>query len=259
MSTANKEKPNLERILPALPFALLIATFLSKSEWFNPLIFPKPEDLLRVAPELLSSEKYWLDLGKTILKTLTAIGFGATIGLPIGALMGELKKTRLILENFFDFLRGIPVTALAGYFYLLSYNYGPSVLAPIYFNMLNLAHQVSSGILDIDQSIREAAMIDGANSWQMLQHISLPLSLDQVLVRLKSSLQYTLLVIIAMEMYGVFGGGVGAALRDAQWGYRQGDALIYLISIGLISQVLGMTADKLAGWYRRGLYESDSD
>ncbi|HOZ02946.1 MAG TPA: ABC transporter permease subunit [Candidatus Woesebacteria bacterium] len=257
MSTANKEKPNLERILPALPFVFLAATFLSRSEWFNPLIFPKPEDLLQLAPELLSSEKYWSDLGKTMLKTLTAIGYGAAIGVPIGALMGELKKTRLTLENFFDFLRGIPVTALAGYFYLLSYNYGPSVLAPVYFNMLNLAHQTSSSIVNIDQNVREAALIDGANPWQMLRYISLPLALDQVFLRLKSSLQYTLLVVIAMEMYGVYGGGVGGALRDAQWGYRQSDALIYLISIGLVSQALGMTADKLSGWYRRGLYEGD--
>lgn len=257
MSTANKEKPNLERILPALPFVLIITTFLSKSDWFNPLIFPNPEDLLQVTPELLSSEKYWSDLGKTVLKTLTAIGYGAAIGVPIGALMGELKKIRLTLENFFDFLRGIPVTALAGYFFLISFEYGPGWLAPIYFNILNLTHQVSSSILDIDQNVREAALIDGANSWQMMQYISLPLALDQVLLRLKSSLQYTLLVIIAMEMYGVYGGGVGAALRDAQWGYRQEEALIYLISIGLVSQALGMTADKLFGWYRRGLYEGD--
>ena len=257
MSTANKEKPNLERILPALPFVLIITTFLSKSDWFNPLIFPNPEDLLQVTPELLSSEKYWSDLGKTVLKTLTAIGYGAAIGVPIGALMGELKKIRLTLENFFDFLRGIPVTALAGYFFLISFEYGPGWLAPIYFNILNLTHQVSSSILDIDQNVREAALIDGANSWQMMQYISLPLALDQVLLRLKSSLQYTLLVIIAMEMYGVYGGGVGAALRDAQWGYRQEEALIYLISVGLVSQVLGMTADKLSGWYRRGLYEGD--
>ena len=249
-----KEKvSSVDKILPILPLFALAVGYLVGNEDINRMLFPDLNDLTQATGQLLLSEEYWGNLSRTIGKALLAIVFGAYIGVPIGALMGEFRIVRRILESSLDFLRGIPITALCSYFYMLFGFTGASVIAPIYFSILGQVHATGSAISLVDQEIQDAAALDGASKLQMLTEIKLPMALPVMMTHLKNIVQYTLIAVVAMEMFGGNSRGLGGAAVAAQMSYRMGEAFVYLISLGLSSYLMGSVVNRLKEKTERAL------
>jgi osmoprotectant transport system permease protein len=143
-------------------------------------------------------------LGSHVLVSITALGLGLGISLPLAILSVRRPALRASLLGAASVAQTIPGLALLALFYPLllalsaltertfgkgfsALGFLPSVLALALYSMLPVLRNTVTGLDGIDQRLREAARIFGATPWQILRDIELPLALPVIMAGIRTS------------------------------------------------------------------------
>lgn len=182
------------------------------------------------------------------------IGFALAfiIGVPAGLLMGRMKVAEAVGKPIVEIFRPIPPLAWVPVFLLvLKLYWGPIaiVFLGIFFPVLL---NVMFGAKSVDPILVDAARTLGARRKDVFLKVVLPYTVPYLMTGIKVGLGIGWMCIVAAEMLGSVGGGVGYYIYATVYGYGRYD-LMYagMIVIGLLS----VLTTGVAGLFEQRLYK----
>src|SRR5882724_9300363 len=156
-------------------------------------------------PELLQHLREHLSL--VFVSTLIAVA----IGIPTGILLTRRKSLRSPVLGIANVMQTIPSLALFGFLIPLPFIGGigarTAIVALVLYALLPIIRNTVTGILGVDQNVREAAVAMGMTDRQVLFQVELPLAMSVILTGVRVAVVITIgVAIIAAE---VGAGGLG--------------------------------------------------
>lgn len=277
-------------VLPALAVVVLIAVFpLVSTVWVSlyrmDARMPWRDGFVGLGnyAEILAEPRFWAALGHTLIFTVGSVSLELVLGLILALALNRTYRGRGLVRTAVILPWAIPtvVTALvwgfmfdsqAGVVNAVLIDAGameagdpyvwlvhvpaawlPIILADVWKMTPFVALLLLAGLQNIDQSLYEAARVDGASAWQQLVHITLPLLKPALLVTL---IFRTLDAFRVFDMiYVMTRGGPGTAtepislyafdaiLKFFRFGYGSALAVI----IGLLALALALLYLRLLG------------
>jgi osmoprotectant transport system permease protein len=143
-------------------------------------------------------------LGNHVLVSVTALALGLGISLPLAILSVRRPILRGVMLTIASVAQTIPGLALLALFYPLllalaalservfgagfsALGFLPSVLALALYSMLPVLRNTVTGLNGIDPRLREAARLFGADAWQRLRDIEVPLAMPVIMAGIRTS------------------------------------------------------------------------
>ena len=281
-------------VLPALAVIVLVALFpLAWTAWeslhVHDLRMPwigRPFVGLANYAEVLGDGRFWASMGHTLLFTGASVGLELALGLALALAMNRAFRGRglmraavlvpwaiptvvaaLLWRFMFDAEAGIANAVLMDvglmeepfvWFIHSAAAWVPVVLGDVWKMTPFVALLLLAGLQNIDESLYEAAEIDGAGPWQKFRHVTLPLLKPAILVTL---------VFRTLDAFRVFdliyvltGGGPGTAtepialytfnslLQHLRFGYGSAlSVIVFLVTFALAVLYIRMLDVDLTG------------
>lgn len=192
-------------------------------------------------------------VGLTFISLILAIA----IGLPLGILIARKRKLSGTVLGIAGVLQTIPSIALLGFMIpVLGIGAKPAIVALLIYALLPIIRNTYTGIIGIDQHVKEAARAMGMSKSQILLKVELPLAMPVILAGIRTATVInvgvaTLASFIAAGGLGEFiFGGISLNNTNMILAGAIPAALLAIILDALLSLVQKMDFKKL----RKGLY-----
>ncbi len=145
----------------------------------------------------------------TLVEAVLGCLLGAAVALPLGYLVFRSRHAAAALDPFLAASQALPAVAVAPLLMLwVGYGLIPIVILCALLVFFPIVLTTVLGLRGLDPDVREAALLDGADHWEMLRHIEAPLALPALLTGLRNG--FTLSVTGAVVGEFVMGGrGLG--------------------------------------------------
>ncbi len=174
-----------------------------------------------------------------------SIAIAIAIALPVGILITRKKRLRTPVLGIANVMQTIPSLALFGFLIPLPFigGIGPrtAIVALVFYALLPIIRNTVTGILGVDQNVREAAVAMGMTDRQVLWQVELPLAMSVILTGVRVAVVITIgVAIIAAE---VGAGGLGEYIFR---GLRLNDNRL-LLAGSVPSAVMALAADFIFG------------
>jgi NitT/TauT family transport system permease protein len=207
-------------IVMALSIGVFLALWYIASDLLNTIYFPNPS---KVFDALVNSFSYSnpqvgvLLMGQNIAASMTRFleGFALAfiLALPIGLLMGYLRYAYDVGSPIVEIFRPIPPIAWVPFFIILL---GPLV-GPIWVIFLGAFFPILSnvifGVRSVDNTLLDAAKTLGAKRITIFSKVVLPYTVPFIMAGVTIGVGIAWMCIVAAEMLGAEGGGVGSYIR----------------------------------------------
>ncbi len=201
--------------ITAASFIVFIAVWWVIALWLNLAYVPTPDKVFTAF--INSFQVRDIALGTTMWDNIVAsmerfaIGFllAFILAVPIGLLMGYFHLFDMFLMPLVEIFRPIPPIAWVPVFLLIfSIFWGPVmvILIGVFFPLLS---NVVFGVRSVDKSLIDAARTQGANRWQLFGKVIMPSTVPYLMTGITIGLGIGWMCIVAAEMIGAVGGGVG--------------------------------------------------
>src|SRR6266542_3076374 len=180
-------------------------------------------------------------LALVLTSTLIAI----LIGVPTGILLTRKPSFRGTVLGIANVLQTIPSLALFGFLIPLPFIGGigarTATVALVLYALLPIIRNTVTGILGVDQSVREAAVAMGMTDWQVLWQVELPLAITVILTGVRVAMVIAVGVTTIAAAVGA--GGLGVYIFR---GLRQYDNKL-LLAGAVPAALMALAADFILG------------
>ena len=150
----------------------------------------------------------WEDTMKTFSMILVATVVCLVIGLPIGVALSRFPTLRRVAMPVMDAMQTMPsFVYLIPVVMLLGIGKVPGLIAVVIYAIAPIIRLTHLGIEWVDESLLEAADAFGANRWQKLIRVQLPLALPTIMAGVNQSIMLALSMGVVAAMIGVQGLG----------------------------------------------------
>src|SRR4051794_15768422 len=237
----------LQTILVESPFWLVIAVAAALA-W---LLSGRRQALVAaICLGCIALLQLWEHTMETLATVLVATAITVLIGLAVGILAARRRRFGLVLPPILDAAQTLPafvylVPAIA----LFSGSRFTGIVAAVIFAAPPVIRLVEVGILTVPPTAVEAAVSQGATSWQILRKVQVPMARSAILLAVNQGTIQVLAMVVVAGLVGA--GGLGF---DVVSGYSQA----YNFGIGLAAAtalvLLGIMLDRItqgAGGTRR--------
>lgn len=120
--------------------------------------------------------------------TVVALAIAVFIGLPVGILITRYKKFATSVLGITGIIQTIPSVALLGLLLpLLGIGVVPAIVALFLYALLPIVRNTSTGIEEVDESVREAARGMGMSDIQILTKVELPLAVPVIFAGIRTA------------------------------------------------------------------------
>lgn len=176
---------------------------------------------------------------------LLSTGLAVLVGLPLGILLTRIKSLQSPILGFANVMQTVPSLALFGLLIPIPFIGGigarTAIIALALYALLPVIRNTVTGILGIDQKVREAATAMGMTGSQILRMVELPLAMPVILTGIRVAVVIS--VGVATVAAAVGAGGLGTYIFR---GLRQNDNNL-LIAGALASALLALLCDFVLG------------
>ncbi len=237
---------HVTRWLAPIAVLLLVLILWDRSViWFDlhKVILPRPWDVAKS----MWSERYVLLKGSWI--TLQAAGLGlicsALVGSVIAILFSQSSVLRLSFYPYVVFLQTVPIVAIAPLLILWFGNeFRTVVLVSSIISIFPIISNVTSGLLSINENLRELFYMHSASRWQLLTKLRIPAAIGQLILGLRISCGLAVIGAIVGEFFvgdrGAYE-GLGTIITARQGNLNTASmiaAVIACAALGLLLLVL---------------------
>ncbi|MDX6287367.1 MAG: osmoprotectant transport system permease protein [Frankiales bacterium] len=187
-----------------------------------------------------------------------SMAIAAALALPLGVILGHLRRGGLIVTSLANASRAIPVVGVLILLAVgpLGIGRSPAIVALVIFAIPPMLTNAFTGVREVDEDIREAARGMGMNARQVLLQAEVPLALPLIAagVRLAGVQVWATATLAALVGSGGFGRFIvdGYAIQD--YGQVYG-GVIYIAATAVLLEV-GLAS--IEGWLRRHSGQSRS-
>ncbi|WP_316844055.1 ABC transporter permease/substrate-binding protein [Pedobacter psychrodurus] len=120
--------------------------------------------------------------------TFISLLFAIAIGLPLGILIARKRKLSGTVLGIAGVLQTIPSIALLGFMIpVLGIGAKPAIVALLIYALLPIIRNTYTGIIGIDQHVKEAARAMGMSKGQILLKVELPLAMPVILAGIRTA------------------------------------------------------------------------
>lgn len=236
----------LERLLRWLPWWVLVILVVALA--FHASRRKTLAIGMGVAMVLIGALGLWDMAMQTLALMLVACGLSVLIGLPVGILMSGSDRLRAFLLPVLDAMQTLPsFVYLVPVLMLFGLGKVPAIFATIIYAVPPLIRLTDLGIRLVDKEVMEASYAFGANSWQRLFGVQLPLAKPNIMAGVNQTTMMALAMVVIASMIGARGLGeqvlLGIQRLDVGQGMQAGVAIVALaIVFDRISQAYGEPA-----------------
>ena len=151
----------------------------------------------------------WEDTMSTLAIILVATFLCITIGIPMGIAMARSNKIQAIIVPVLDIMQTIPsFVYLIPVVMLLGIGKVPGLIAVCIYAIPPVVRLTNLGIRLVDKDVLEAADSFGANYWQKLFGVQMPLALPTIFAGVNQTIMMALAMVVIASMIGVKGLGL---------------------------------------------------
>lgn len=178
--------------------------------------------------------------------SLLAVVISAVIAIPIGLLIGHLRRGEALVVGLVNALRSLPTLGILVFLVLvIGLGLVPPIIALVLLGIPPLLAGTYSGIANVDADVVDAARAMGMTELQVLFRVEIPNALPLMI----GGLRNTTLQIIATATVAAYVnlGGLGRYIFDGLALYDYGRVLVGAILVALLTLIVdGLLA--LAVW-----------
>ena len=151
----------------------------------------------------------WEDTMSTLAIILVSTILCISIGIPTGIAMARSNKVQTIVVPILDVMQTIPsFVYLIPVVMLLGIGKVPGLIAVCIYAIPPVVRLTNLGIRLVDKAILEAADSFGANYWQKLFGVQVPLALPTIFAGINQTIMMALAMVVIASMIGVKGLGL---------------------------------------------------
>ena len=160
----------------------------------------------------LEKKEFFFDLLlEHIQISAVSILIAIVIGLFIGILISEYKKTSKFTLSVISFLYTIPSISMLGFLIpFTGVGNTTAIIELTIYALLPMVRNTYTGLTNVDENIIEAAKGMGSTDYQILYKIKLPLSMPMILSGIRSMATMTIALAGIASFIGA--GGLGVAI-----------------------------------------------
>ncbi|CAI0928262.1 proline/glycine betaine ABC transporter permease [Serratia ficaria] len=237
---------HLESLLRATPWWLMLAVvgllaWHATRRWLPTLVIV---GLLL----LVGTAGMWDKLMQTLALVLVATLLAVIIGIPLGVLAARNDRVRAVMMPLMDVMQTMPsFVYLIPVLMLFGLGKVPAILATVIYATPPLIRLTDLGIRQVDKEVMESVTAFGANRWQKLFGVQLPLALPSIMAGINQTTMMSLSMVVVASMIGARGLGedvlVGIQTLNVGLGLEAGLAIVILaVVIDRITQAYGRSA-----------------
>lgn len=150
----------------------------------------------------------WVDTMRTLSIITVCTMMAIVIGIPIGILMSGSNRIQSIVTPILDIMQTMPAFVyLIPVVMLLGIGKIPGLIAVIIYALPPVIRLTNLGIRLVDSEVMEAATAYGANKWQKLFGVQLPLAMPNIMAGINQTIMMALAMVVVASMIGVKGLG----------------------------------------------------
>ena len=151
----------------------------------------------------------WEDTMSTLAIILVATFLCISIGIPMGIAMARSNKIQALIVPILDVMQTIPsFVYLIPVVMLLGIGKVPGLIAVCIYAIPPIVRLTNLGIRLVDKDVLEAADSFGANYWQKLFGVQMPLALPTIFAGVNQTIMMALAMVVIASMIGVKGLGL---------------------------------------------------
>lgn len=194
---------------------------------------------------LVGAVGLWDKLMQTLALMLVATFISVLIGIPLGILAARSNRLRAVLMPLLDIMQTMPsFVYLIPVLMLFGLGKVPAIFATVIYAAPPLIRLTDLGIRQVDSEVMEAVNAFGANRWQQLFGVQLPLALPSIMAGINQTTMMALSMVVIASMIGARGLGedvlVGIQTLNVGKGLEAGLAIVILaVVIDRITQAYG--------------------
>ncbi|HJV00077.1 MAG TPA: glycine betaine ABC transporter substrate-binding protein [Burkholderiaceae bacterium] len=164
-------------------------------------------------------DKLWPLTRQHVTLVLIAVGLACLAGVPLGVLAAYVPRLRQVVLALVGVLQTVPSLALLALLIpLLGIGAVPALVALFVYALLPVVRNTCTGMLQVPQGLRLAALALGLRPYQRLWHVELPLALPVILAGVKTAAVMSVGTATIAAFIGAGGYGeritIGLALND---------------------------------------------
>ena len=145
----------------------------------------------------------------TLAIILVATFLCISIGIPMGIAMARSNKIQAVIVPVLDVMQTIPsFVYLIPVVMLLGIGKVPGLIAVCIYAIPPIVRLTNLGIRLVDKDVLEAADSFGANYWQKLFGVQMPLALPTIFAGVNQTIMMALAMVVIASMIGVKGLGL---------------------------------------------------
>jgi glycine betaine/proline transport system permease protein len=162
---------------------------------------------------LIGSFGYWDLAMMTLALVAGAVILSLIFGIPMGIAMARNNLLESITKPILDAMQTMPsFVYLIPALMLFGLGKVPALFATIIYAMPPVIRLTNVGIREVPKSVVEAAEAFGANSWQILLNVQLPLARPSIMVGINQTTMMALAMVVIASMIGARGLGMEVLL-----------------------------------------------
>jgi ABC-type nitrate/sulfonate/bicarbonate transport system permease component len=201
----------------------------------------------------------WYDggLSRNAIASLTRVTLGfalaAILGIPLGILCGSYPWMKSFLAPVTIFGRNIPIAALIPITYAV---FGTGEYQKMMFIFIAcvafIIDDTATAISDVSDRYIDTAYTLGANQWQIIFKVIVPLAMPNIFnsLRLLFGLAFGYIMLVESVTNADTSGGLGYIILNAQHRSLPG----WIILVLLIIPILALAIDRVLFWIQRQLF-----
>jgi glycine betaine/proline transport system permease protein len=190
----------------------------------------------------------WEQAMQTVAIVAVAVVLALAIGLPVGILSARSAGLRAGIMPVLDLMQTIPsFVYLIPAAMLFGLGKVPAIVATVIYATPPLVRLTDLGLRQVDRQLIDAARVFGANRWQVLRAVQLPLALPSIMQGVNQMTMMALGMVVIASMIGARGIGetvlLGLQRADSGQGAVGGLGIVMLaIVFDRITQGFGSRA-----------------
>ena len=208
-----------------------------------------PGPTLAALADAFQNTKFWVSVFASLRRIVLGIAISASIGLPLGVLIGFFARLRKLTYSPIQFVRMISPLSWMPIALLLFASFESAVhflivMATICPIILNTA----VGVMDINPQWIKMALNQGASNVQLIQTIVIPYSIPHMMTSIRFAMGIAWIVLVPAEFLGV-SSGLGYLINDARDTMEYDKLMAVIIAIGILGFILDRVFQRMQHRY----------
>jgi len=204
----------------------------------NKILLPSPSEILMALVHMGSDGSLWVNVRASLLRVLEGFALGFLLAVPIGALMGNSRYFRGLVEPLVELIRPIPPIAVIPVAILW---FGIGELSKVfiigYGAFFPILVNTIAGFREVDPVLVRASRMLGANRWQVFRDVVLRSALPFIIVGARLGMGFAFIVLVAAELIAS-SEGLGYMINEARYNFRTDRVFLGMILIGVLGFLL---------------------